>query len=36
VEAALQEIEGNRGTLYDADVADACVTLFRLKGFAFD
>jgi HD-GYP domain-containing protein (c-di-GMP phosphodiesterase class II) len=31
--AALEEIEKNRGTLYDADAADACLRLFREKGF---
>jgi len=33
IEAALNEIEKNRGTLYDHDVADACQRLFREKGF---
>ena len=33
INAALEEIENNRGTLYDADVADACLRLFREKGF---
>ena len=31
--AALAEIENNKGTLYDADVVDACLRLFRGKGF---
>jgi putative nucleotidyltransferase with HDIG domain len=35
IERALSEIEQNRGRLYDADVADACLTLFRRKGFTF-
>ncbi len=35
VEAALEEIEKNRGTLYDNTVADACVKLFRDKGYHF-
>lgn len=35
VEAALKEIEDNRGILYDADVADACLRLFRDKGYQF-
>ena len=35
VEAALEEIEKNRGTLYDNTVADACVKLFREKGYRF-
>ncbi len=29
IDAALAEIEANRGRLYDADVADACIRLFR-------
>jgi PAS domain S-box-containing protein len=33
VNAALDEIEKNRGTLYDADVVDACLRLFREKSF---
>ena len=33
IEAALEEIEKNRGTLYDHVVADACLRLFREKGF---
>jgi PAS domain S-box-containing protein len=36
IEAALQEIEKNRGTLYDVAVADACLKLFREKGFQFE
>ena len=35
VEVALDEIEKNRGTLYDSTVADACVKLFREKGYHF-
>ena len=31
--AALEEIEGNKGMLYDADAVDACLRLFREKGF---
>ena len=31
--AALEEIENNKGTLYDADAADVCLRLFREKGF---
>jgi len=34
--AALAEIESNKGTLYDADVVDACLRLFREKGFQFE
>ncbi len=33
VEAALKEIIEHRGTLYDPSAVDACVTLFREKGF---
>ncbi len=35
IEAALEEIEKNKGLLYDADVVSACLTLFREKGFSF-
>jgi len=33
MDAALVEIEKNRGILYDATVADACLRLFREKGY---
>jgi len=33
IDAALKEIEDNRGVLYDADVVDVCLRLFREKGF---
>jgi putative nucleotidyltransferase with HDIG domain len=33
IEAALEEIEKNKGILYDPDVAAACLKLFREKGF---
>jgi HD-GYP domain-containing protein (c-di-GMP phosphodiesterase class II) len=33
IEAALEEIEKNRGTHYDNAVSDACLRLFREKGF---
>jgi putative nucleotidyltransferase with HDIG domain len=33
IEAALEEIEKNRGILYDHAVADACLRLFRHKGY---
>lgn len=36
VDNALKEITQNRGTLYDPDVVDACVRLFREKGFDFE
>lgn len=35
VEDALAEILDGRGSRYDADVVDACVRLFKVKGFAF-
>jgi PAS domain S-box-containing protein len=34
IDKALAEIERGRGTLYDSDVADACLRLFRQKGYA--
>jgi PAS domain S-box-containing protein len=33
IDTALNEIEKNRGIFYDDDVADACLRLFREKGF---
>jgi HD-GYP domain-containing protein (c-di-GMP phosphodiesterase class II) len=33
IDAALSEIERGRGSAYDADVADACLKLFREKGY---
>jgi HD-GYP domain-containing protein (c-di-GMP phosphodiesterase class II) len=33
IKTALEEIEGNKGILYDAMVADACLKLFREKGY---
>ena len=33
IEAALEEIERNKGTFYDNTVADACLRLFREKGY---
>ena len=35
-EAALEEIEKNKGILYDADVVNACVSLYKEKGFVLD
>jgi HD-GYP domain-containing protein (c-di-GMP phosphodiesterase class II) len=32
---ALEEIEKNRGTLYDEAVVDACLRLFREKEYRF-
>ena len=34
-EAALEEIERNRGVTYDPEVVAACLELFRKKGFRF-
>jgi len=36
IEAALEEIDENKGVLYDSDVAAACLKLFREKGFIFE
>lgn len=36
VDAALAEIEQQRGVKYDADVVDACLRVFREKGFRFE
>jgi PAS domain S-box-containing protein len=36
IEEALEEIEKNKGTLYDDVVADACLRLFREKGFQLE
>jgi HD-GYP domain-containing protein (c-di-GMP phosphodiesterase class II) len=36
VDAALKEIADHRGTLYDPDVADACIKVFRERRFAFE
>lgn len=35
LDAALAELEAGRGRLYDPAAVDACVNLFRNKGFAF-
>jgi putative nucleotidyltransferase with HDIG domain len=35
IEKALEEIENQRDILYDEAVADACLVLFREKGFQF-
>ncbi len=32
-DCAIEELEQNRGTFYDADVVDACVSLFREHGY---
>lgn len=36
IEIALEEISNNSGTLYDAEVVEACIALFKEKGFSFD
>jgi HD-GYP domain-containing protein (c-di-GMP phosphodiesterase class II) len=35
IDKALEEISKNRDILYDPEVVDACVRLFREKGFEF-
>jgi HD-GYP domain-containing protein (c-di-GMP phosphodiesterase class II) len=35
IEAALEEITKNKGILYEPKVVEACVKLFREKGFQF-
>ncbi|MFZ2418873.1 MAG: PAS domain S-box protein [Smithellaceae bacterium] len=34
--SALAEIENNKGTIYDTDAVDACLKLFREKGFQLE
>ena len=34
IDAALEEIEKNKGILYDNAVADACLRLFRDRGYS--
>jgi putative nucleotidyltransferase with HDIG domain len=36
IDMALEEIEKNKGTLYDPDVVAACCALFREKRFSFE
>lgn len=36
IDSALEEIEKNRNTLYDPEVVDACLRIFREKGFKLD
>ncbi len=36
IDFALEEIEKNKGILYDAKIVDACARLFREKGFRFE
>ena len=35
VDVALEEIEKNKSTLYETEIADVCIKLFREKGFKF-
>jgi HD-GYP domain-containing protein (c-di-GMP phosphodiesterase class II) len=34
IDKALAEVEQGRGTLYDANVVDACLRLFRDKAYS--
>ncbi|MEK7375251.1 MAG: HD domain-containing phosphohydrolase [Thermodesulfobacteriota bacterium] len=36
IDAAMEEIEKNKGVLYDRDVAETCLRLFRDKGFQIE
>jgi HD-GYP domain-containing protein (c-di-GMP phosphodiesterase class II) len=36
LDAALEEIEKNRGLLYDSHAVDTCLRLFREKGYQID
>jgi len=36
IDAALEEISQNRGILYDPEVVDVCLKLFKEKGFEFE
>ncbi|HMB31102.1 MAG TPA: HD domain-containing phosphohydrolase, partial [Desulfohalobiaceae bacterium] len=36
INVALNEIEKNKGTLYDENVVDICLMLFREKGYNFE
>ncbi len=36
IDAALDEIEKNKGILYDPQVSEVCIKLFREKGFRFE
>ncbi|RLC28883.1 MAG: hypothetical protein DRH37_08685, partial [Deltaproteobacteria bacterium] len=36
IEKALDEISKNRGILYEPDVVDACLKIFRERRFRFD
>ncbi|HZK40081.1 MAG TPA: HD domain-containing phosphohydrolase [Atribacterota bacterium] len=36
IDAALEEISKNKGIFYDSEVVDACLKLFKEKGFKFE
>jgi putative two-component system response regulator len=36
IDQALKEMTMNRGMLYDSEVVDACIRLFRIKGYEID
>ncbi|RLE34183.1 histidine kinase, partial [Candidatus Acetothermia bacterium] len=36
IDRALEEISKNKGTKYDPEVVDACLTLFTEGGFDFE
>jgi putative two-component system response regulator len=36
IDTALEEISKNKGTIYDTDAANACLKVFREKGFKFE
>lgn len=36
IDAALEEISKNKGILYDAEVVNVCLNLFKKKGFKFE
>jgi HD-GYP domain-containing protein (c-di-GMP phosphodiesterase class II) len=36
IDKALEEINLNRGTLYDSAVVDACMCLFKEKGYSLN
>jgi len=36
IDAGLDEVVHNRGTLFDANVVDACLRVFHERGFSFD
>jgi len=36
IEKALEEISQNKGILYDPEIVDICLKLFKEKGFKFE